>query len=222
MLRTIMFDDSLEYRDSVKTFLKNSKDIYLAAQLPHADDAVAVVKKLEPHIVLMDVQMPKHKSGINAMVDILKVYPDTKVIILTFYPDDDKIFAAMQLGAKGFAAKDEIEDLEKVIMDVYKGGGHYTAAVSARIAAFFRDLEKGKMDHYVELTKREKEVLDCMVKGLSRKMIADTLINHDTEEPIKEETVHFHIKNIFKKLKVNSATEAVSKAIFQKLVHWER
>ena len=210
----IMFDDSVEYQDCVKTFLKNAKDIYLAAQFPHADDAVSIVKKYQPDIVLMDIQMPKHKSGINAMVDILKVYPETKVIILTFYPEDDKIFAALQLGAKGFLAKDEIEDLEKVIHDVDRGGGYYTPAVCARIASFFRDLEKGKMDNYVELTKREKEVLSLMPTR-SRKMIADDLF-------IVEETVNFHIKNIFKKLEVNSATEAVTKAIFRKLIDWEK
>jgi DNA-binding NarL/FixJ family response regulator len=215
MLRLIMFDDSVEYQDSVKTFLKNSKEVYLAAQYPHADDAVAIVKKMEPHIVLMDVQMPRHKSGINAMVDILKVYPETKVIILTFYPDDDKIFAAMQLGAKGFAAKDEIENLEKVIMDVHNGGGHYTAAVSARIASFFRDLEKGKITNYVELTAREKEVLSLMAKGQSRKMIADALY-------VGLDAVNFHIKNIFKKLEVNSATEAIYQGLIRKLIEWEK
>ncbi len=213
MLRLIMFEDSVEYQDCVKTFLKNAKDIYLAAQFPHADDAVALVKKYQPDIVLMDIQMPKHKSGINAMVDILKALPETKVIILTFYPDDDKIFAALQLGAKGFVAKDEIEDLEKVIHDVHKGG-YYTPAVAARIASFFRDLEKGKMENYVELTPREKEVLTLMPTK-SRKMIASDLF-------IAEETISFHIKNIYKKLEVNSATEAVSKAIFRKLISWEK
>lgn len=215
MLRLIMFDDSAEYRDSVKAFLKNSKDIYLAAQYPHADDAVSIVKKMEPHIVLMDIQMPKHKSGINAMVDILKVYPQTKVILLTFYPDDDKLFAAMQLGAKGFAAKDEIEDLEKVILDVHKYGAHYTPSVSGRMATFFRDMEKNKMKNYVELSDREKEVLTGMVKGQKRPDIAKELF-------VSEETVHFHIKNIYKKLEVNAAADAVREAIFRKLVEWDK
>ena len=214
MLKVIMFDDVRSYRDSVKAYWKNSKDIFLAAEFEDANNAVAEVRRHQPDVVLMDIRMPG-KSGINAMVSIKKVFPKTKVLILTAFPDDDKIFAALQLGASGFAFKEDVEDLDRVIQDVYKYGGYLTPTVAARVASFFNDPSVRSQEMYEELTPRETAVLTCMMKGKSRKMIADDLV-------ISEFTVNDHLKSIYKKLHVNSAIEAIIKAIELRLVKWQR
>jgi DNA-binding NarL/FixJ family response regulator len=214
MLKVIMFDDVRGYRESVKAFWKKSEDIFLAAEFDDANNAVAEVRRHQPDVVLMDIRMPG-KSGINAMVSIKKVYPKTKVLILTAFPDDDKIFAALQLGASGFAYKEDVENLDKVIQDVYKYGGYLTPTVAARVASFFNDPSVRSQETYEELTKRETDVLTCMVKGKSRKMIADDLT-------LSLHTVNDHISRIYEKLHVNSATEAVIKAIELRLVKWQR
>ena len=205
-----MFEDEPKLIDSLKTYWEDSDEIFLAAAFPNAQNAAAEVKKYEPDVVLMDIQMPG-VWGIEAMSNIKKAMPETCVLILTSFHDDDKIFAAVCGGASGYVLKGNIDEVEQAIKEVHKGGGHMTPSIAMRVMKMFQAQFVTAQPTYVRLTEREKEVLTCMVKGMSYKMIA-------TELFISYDTVHDHVKNIYKKLHVNSASEAVREAILKKLV----
>lgn len=210
MIRVIMFEDEPKLIDSLKTYWEDSDDIFLAAAFPNAKEAVAEVKRHKPDVVLMDIQMPG-VWGIEAMANIKKALPDTLVLMLTSFPDDDKIFAAICGGASGYVLKGNMAEVEQAIKEVYAGGGHFTPSIAMRVMKMFQAQFVVAQPTYARLTPREKDVLAAMVKGMSYKMVADAL-------DIKYDTVHDHVKNIYKKLHVNSASEAVREAILKKLV----
>ena len=143
---------------------------------------------------------------------IKKVKPEVKVLIQTVCEDDDKIFAAICAGANGYIIKNpKAETYVQAVTDVYNGGSHLSPSIAAKVMKMFQNQFVQKEQTYVSLTQREKEVLQCMVKGMSYKMVADAC-------DISFNTVHSHVKNIYEKLHVNSAPEAVVKALEMRLV----
>lgn len=211
MVRAIMFDDNRTFRNNMEEYFKDSDKVYLAAAFANAEDAVSQVKKHQPDVVLMDIQMPGI-SGIEALRKIKAVSPNTKVLMLTSFDDDDKIMAAICNGASGYLMKgDNPENVENAISDIEKGGANMTPSIARKAMEMFqKHMVKGSTE-YVHLTKRQKEVLTCLVDGMSYKMISAHL-------DVGYETVCDHIQLIYKKLHVNSATEAVREAIHRKLV----
>jgi DNA-binding NarL/FixJ family response regulator len=211
MIRVIVFEDDNRFRDSLKTYWHNSKEVYIAADFANAQNAVAEVKKYKPDVVLMDIRMPG-VWGIEAMINIKLAMLDTKVLILTSFDEDDKVFGAVCSGASGYVLKgDDIDAIEKAIIDVNNGGGHMTPSIALKVMKMLQNPLVQNQNTYVRLTERERQVLECMVKGMSYKMAAADL-------DIAYHTVHDHIKSIYKKLHVNSAPEAVREAILRKLI----
>jgi DNA-binding NarL/FixJ family response regulator len=211
MVRAIMFEDSRTFRNTISEYFEGSDKVYLAAAFANADDAVAQVKKYQPDVVLMDIQMPG-TTGLEALRKIKAASPNTKVLMLTSFDDDDKIFAAICNGASGYLLKDENpEKVENAIGDIENGGANMSPSIARKAMDMFKsNMIKGEPE-YANLTPRQKEVLTCLVDGLSYKMIAAKL-------GISYETVSDHIKLIYKKLHVNSASEAVREAIVRRLV----
>ena len=192
-------------------YLSGTEGIWFSGAFPDAREAVSVMKKHKPDVVLMDIQMP-HQSGIEAMIEIIKYAPKAKILIQTVFEDDDKIFQAICSGASGYVVKNpDPEVYVQAIKEVYSGGSHLSPSIAKRVVGMFQQ-QFVKSEHtFVQLTQREKEVLGCMVKGLSYKMIADTC-------GISFSTVATHVNHIYEKLHVNSAPEAVVKALEWRLV----
>jgi DNA-binding NarL/FixJ family response regulator len=211
MVRAIMFEDSRTFRNTISEYFQDSDRVYLAAAFANADDAVAQVKKHQPDVVLMDIRMPG-TTGLEALRQIKAASPNTKVLMLTSFDDDDKIFAAICNGASGYLLKDDNpEKVENAIGDIENGGANMSPSIARKALDMFKNnMIKGEPE-YANLTPRQKEVLTCLVDGLSYKMIAAKL-------GISYETVSDHIKLIYKKLHVNSASEAVREAIVRRLV----
>jgi DNA-binding NarL/FixJ family response regulator len=211
MVKAIMFEDSRTFRNTLSDYFEDSDKVFLAAAFAHADDAVSQVRKHQPDVVLMDIQMPG-TTGLDALRQIKAASPNTKVMILTSFDDADKIFTAICGGASGYLLKGEdVENIEKAIGDIDNGGGNMSPSIARKAMDMFKEnMVKGEPE-YANLTARQKEVLTCLVNGLSYKMIAAKL-------NISYETVSDHIKLIYKKLHVNSATEAVREATNRKLV----
>ena len=200
MIRVAVFDDSKDRRDSLETFLELSNE-YLCVGL--FDSCLNIISKIEsclPQIVLMDIEMPE-VNGLEGIKMIKNKFPLSKIIVQTAFDDDEKVFTAMQLGAEGYILKSAgVSQLDQAIQEVYKGGAMMSPSIAYKIMRFFNQ-RTTQQDH--GLSYKESEVLDCLSKGQSYKMIA-------LDMDISYHTVNNHIKSIYRKLQVHSVGEALS------------
>ncbi|SOE20449.1 DNA-binding response regulator, NarL/FixJ family, contains REC and HTH domains [Spirosomataceae bacterium TFI 002] len=211
MIRVVLFEDNKNYRESLSLYLAGHENILLAGSFPDAREAVSQVRKLKPDVILMDIEMP-YISGIQAMIDIRKIVPQARILIQTVFEQEEKVFQAICGGASGYIIK--TTDPEKyidAIKEVNLGGSHLSPMIAAKVLNMFQNKFVQAEPTFIELTDREKDVLSCLVKGLSYKMIADAC-------GISYSTVNSHVKHIYEKLHVNSAPEAIVKAIEMRLV----
>ena len=211
MIRVILFEDNKSLRQSLSLVLSNIEGIVFTGAFANANDAIARIHNHRPDVVLMDIQMPGI-SGIEAMQKIKKTFPTIKVLIQTIFEDEHRIFSAICGGASGYLLKSsDTVLLVNAIFDVFEGGSILSPTIATKVIAMFQHQFMQAQPTFIALTEREKDVLTCMVKGMSYKMIADAC-------EISLNTARWHIRNIYEKLHVNSASEAVIKAIEQKLI----
>lgn len=211
-IRISIFEDHSNLRDSLQTLLSVVPDFEVVSVHPNCMTAAEDVAIHQPTIVLMDIDMPG-KNGIEGVKAIKEQFPEIQIIMLTVFEDDDKIFRAIQAGADGYLLKNTIgTQLIPAIQDTFRGGASISPGIALKVLNAFR--KKEEKTHDFGLSKRENEVLELLVKGQSYKQIA-------TNSFVSIDTVRSHIKNIYIKLQVNSATEAVSKALKFKLVATE-
>ena len=157
----------------------------------------------------MDIDMPG-MNGIEAVKVIRNNFPTVQVLMFTVFDDDEKVFAAIKAGAGGYILKNaEPQNLLHAISEVYNGGAPMTPGIARKVLLQFQDMLPDENKDY-HLSQREKEVLALLVEGHPYKMIASKL-------NITYDTVRAHMKKIYEKLHVASMTEAVAKAINQKL-----
>ncbi|NUM65475.1 response regulator transcription factor, partial [candidate division KSB1 bacterium] len=173
------------------------------------DDALERMLDDPPDVVLMDINMPG-RSGIECVQELRLEYPELKILMLTNYSDDERIFESLRVGAVGYLLKNSsIEKLSELIKEAHHGGAPMSGEVAQKVLAYFQS-QKKNVKYTAELSERELEVLRALTDGLSNKEIAAQLF-------ISLPTVRFHLKNIYAKLHVNSRTEAVIKAMQEKL-----
>lgn len=209
-IKVIQYDDNEVLRQSMEALLAMADDIDLVVGMPNAETIEEEMTLLKPDVVLMDIDMPK-VNGVAAVGRIRKVAPSLPIIMLTVFDDNENIFKALCAGASGYILKRYAEtELLDAIRMVMAGGAPMTGTVAKKVLQM---LPKAKniSEENIGLTKREITILQLMVQGYSYKMIAAELNN-------RIDTIRFHIKNIYNKLHVHSATEAVTKAINDKLV----
>ncbi len=201
--KVLIFEDNESLRKSVQTLLLWNEYFDVVAAREDAITALVDIATWLPDVVLMDIDMPK-SNGVEAVIEIRKKNPDLPIIMFTVFEDDDNIFNAIRAGANGYLLKKNFEQIPQAIMDVISGGAPMTSSVAKKVLSFVtKNTHKKSTDTY-NLSQREVELLEYIVKGFSFKMIASEL-------KISLETVRTHVKNIYKKLQVNSATEAVYK-----------
>ena len=156
-----------------------------------------------PDLVLTDIGLPG-MNGIDGMKRIKAQWPDTDIIMLTVFKDNDKIFKSICAGATGYLLKDTpLPEIKKAIIEINKGGSYMTPSIARRVMEYFSPVKK---EYDEPLTQKEKQIIMALTEGLSYKLIGDKLL-------ITIDTVRFHIKNIYRKLQVNSKTEVISKAL---------
>ena len=158
----------------------------------------------------MDIQMPG-TTGIEGVKMIKENFPEVKIIMQTVVEDEERIFASICNGASGYLLKNTTPvRLLEAIKEVYEGGAPMTPSIAQKVLDKFRK-QSPSLNELGNRSKREKEILECLVEGMSYKMIASNC-------RISIDTVRHHIRNIYDKLHVNSKSEAVSKAIRGKVV----
>ncbi|MCC6384830.1 MAG: response regulator transcription factor [Bacteroidia bacterium] len=211
-IKVVIADDNKNVLESVQMVLKDYPAINLIATFNSGMECVYTIELLKPDVVLMDIDMPD-MSGIEVVKLIRKQFPGLPVLMLTGFEDDDKVFNSICAGANGYILKTTtMESLIHQIQEVYEGGAPMTPVIARKVLNAFANLQRPQsLREDYNLSNREKEVLELLVKGKSYKMISSQL-------NISYETVHTHIRRIYKKLHVNSVSEAVSKTIIQKIL----
>lgn len=209
-IRVLIYDDNEALRNSIRLLVEAETDFELLATMPNAETVETDLKEMQPDVVLMDIDMPV-VNGVEAVKRIRKINAELPVIMLTVFDDNENIFNAICAGASGYILKRYASaEIPGAIRLVLNGGAPMTGSVARKVLTMVpqaktQDQEKSN------LTSRETAILQSLVNGYSYKMIA-------SEAGISIDTVRFHIKKIYDKLHVHSATEAVSRAIRDRLV----
>lgn len=211
MITLLIFEDRQNLRDSLKLLVETEEKFQLLAMYPNCKNADKHVLALKPDVVLMDIDMPEI-NGIEGVKMIKAVSPDTQIIMLTVFDDDEKIFESIKAGADGYLLKKSIAvELINAIYNASIGGSSISPGVATKVLNAFRLKNNQQKRETFSLSKREQEVLELLTKGYSYKKIAADLF-------VSIDTIGSHIKNIYSKLHVNSAPEAVAKALKYKIV----
>lgn len=209
VLTTIhIYDDNATLRQNLQELLSLHDDFSVTGSFDTAVNAFEEIRQSAPDIIIMDIDMPGI-TGIEAVRQIRKINSRVHILMLTVFDDNNHILDAICAGASGYLLKKNIsEKLIPSINDVLSEGASLSPSVAKMIIASMQQ-NTGKQDYH--FTAREKEILGLLCKGNSYKMIA-------TQLNLAFETIRSYVKKIYEKLQVHSATEAVSKAINERLV----
>jgi len=201
--KVAIVEDSKTTREGLETIVNLSPDFRCVCTCSTAEEALKVLPKLEPELVLMDIQLP-NLSGVDCVARLKSLLPAVKAIMVTVYEDPDRIFRALRAGASGYLLKRSTpEEVLGAMREIQQGGGAMSGEIARKVIGYFREQTtvKAEVD---ELTSREREVLELVVHGLSNKEISDRL-------SVTVDAVRWHLKHIYQKLHVHSRTEAAMK-----------
>jgi two-component system, NarL family, response regulator DegU len=219
--KIVILDDHRLFREGVKRILDMESDLEVVAEGDDGNEAMELVTKYQPDVVLMDINMP-NINGIEATRKLISRMPDVKVIILSIHDDETYVTHAVQTGASGYLLKEmDADSLIKAVKVVADGGAYLHPKVTGNLLSefrrmksqpassggggqSFRDVEYRKPLHL--LTRRECEVLQMLADGKSNRVIGEELF-------ISEKTVKNHVSSILQKMSVNDRTQAVVEAI---------
>lgn len=210
-IKVAIFEDNKSLRESLKRLVDAESDMFCTGAFADANKLIRSMQLAAPDVVLMDINMPGI-SGIEAVQIIKEKFPEVQILMQTVFEENDKIFAAICAGASGYMLKKTTPlKMIEAIRETYLGGAPMTASVAAKVIQMFRLQSPEIKKEFVDLSEREKEILALLVKGKSYKTVASECF-------ISIDTVGTHVRHIYEKLHVHSKTEAVAKAIYQKLV----
>lgn len=212
MIRVAIFEDNKHLRETFQFLLETSSGYICVGSYPDCRDLISQLEVNPCDIVLMDIEMPG-MNGIEATKLIRENFPGVLVLIQTVFFEDEYIFNAICAGASGYILKSTTPaGYLQAIADVKAGGSPMTPGIARRVLELFKtNLQPQLTNDTYNLTGQEKKVLQLLVEGKSYKLIAAELF-------VSVDTVKTHVRNIYAKLHVHSGTEAVSKAIRDKIV----
>ncbi len=208
----VIYEDNVKLRESLQLLLNADSGFDVTGAYSNCMDAVNQMISLSPELVIMDIDMPG-MSGIEGVKLIKNTFPHIRVIMYTVFDDDTRIFECICNGADGYLLKNTSPlKLIQALQDLSEGGAPMSPFVAQKVFAHFRTSKISNQNF--NLTPREIEILESLVRGNSYKMIAD-------KSSITIDTVKKHLQNIYHKLHVNCGTEAVVKALQHKIVHFD-
>ncbi len=205
-IRLFLVDDHEMVREGLKKMLAHYRDIVIVGEAGTAAEALRAVQTAQPHVVLLDMQLPD-RPGLEILPELQALSPAPAVLVLTVHDDDDLVLGAARNGARGYVLKHTShEDLAAAIRQVASGGHHFGPEVVGALVQGQRRSEKG-----VTLTSRETDVLRLLADGLSNREIGARLY-------LSGDTIKSHLGSIYRKLGVDSRTQAVVVALRDKLL----
>ena len=210
MIRVLIADDHAVVRQGLRTFLDLQADIDVVGEAADGEEAVAAAAEHAPDVILLDLVMPE-LDGIGALRRLREVAPASRVIVLTSFGEDERLFAALRAGATGYLLKDvEPAELVRGIRTAHAGQAPLSPAVAARVVEELAS-GGGAAARADELTPRELEVLCLIARGRSNKRIA-------LELGVAEKTVKTHVSHVLAKLGLSDRTQAALYAVREGLV----
>lgn len=206
-IKIVLADDHSILRQGLN-YLFNNTPIKVMGEASNGVSAFALVKEHEPDVLVLDISMPV-TDGIKTAQKLKDEGYETKILFLSMQDSEDYVMQALNVGAAGFLSKDTVEDeLIEAVTTIAEGGEYFSQNIYSKIVKLMR--EPKKEPHY-KLTRREKEVVKCLMEGLSTKQIADKLC-------VSDHTVSNHRANILNKLEVVNTAQLIVKVVDEKLV----
>lgn len=199
-------EDNKKIRDLIQRYLDMQENFECPVAVDSVEEMLEFLEgHLKPEVILMDIQLPG-MSGIKGIEIIKGKYPEIEIIMLTIYHDSHKIFDSLKAGASGYLLKHtSLPEIKESIETLLKGGAPMSPQIARKVITHFSSQVPKKNEDSM-LTSREQDIVNGLVDGLSYKMIADRL-------DISIDTVRAHIRNIYKKLHVNSKAEVIAKSL---------
>ena len=204
-IRILIADDHAIVREGLRWLIDTEPGIELVGEAADGVEAVLKARSLQPDVILLDLVMPR-KGGIEAIAEIKQENPEARILVLTSFAEDDKVFPAIQAGALGYLLKDSSpQELLKAIREVYQGESSLHPTIARKLIG---ELNRPSDLPATEepLTEREVEVLSLVARGLSNQEIAERLV-------VSERTVRTHVSNILGKLHLANRTQAALYAV---------
>jgi len=205
MAQVGIIEDNKKIRQLMQRYLDMQEDMSCLVATESVEEMLDYLTNYpHPNVLLMDIQLPG-MSGIEGMKIIQQKYPDIEIIMLTVYHDSHKIFDSLKAGASGYLLKHtSLPEIKNAIELLMQGGAPMSPQIARKVITHFND--RGQKQQESNLTNREQDIVNGLVDGLSYKLIADRL-------GISIDTVRAHIRNIYKKLHVNSKAEVIAKSL---------
>jgi NarL family two-component system response regulator LiaR len=204
-IRVFIADDHAVVREGLRALIGTEPGIEVAGEAADGCEAVAGIRSLHPDVILLDLVMPR-KSGLEVIDEITQDDPQARILVLTSFADDDKVFPAIKAGALGYLLKDSLpQELLQAIRDVYRGEPSLDPAIALKLLREFKH-PADESPAPEALTDREIKVLSLVSRGLANQEIAEVL-------GISERTVRTHIGNILDKLHLANRTQAALYAL---------
>jgi DNA-binding NarL/FixJ family response regulator len=206
MIRISIYEDNSRLAELVTIMIENTEGFEVVGLHGNCSTILSDYAQEQPQVVLMDIDMPL-SNGLEGVTKLKHAHPQVKVLMHTVFDDDNRLFDCLRRGADGYILKrDSSTILMQAIRNVLAGDAPMSPGIARQVLQAFRQ----QQNNY-QLTSRETEILQALAQGNSYKLIA-------AQYQISAETVRRHLQNIYHKLQVQSATEAVSKALREKLV----
>ncbi len=205
-VRILIAEDSAPFREGLRNLLRSVGDLEVAGEATSGDEVVRLASRLQPDVILMDIQMPV-VNGIEATRQIIQANPHISILMLTMFEDDESVFAALRAGARGYLLKGALKaEIVRAVHDVASGEAIFGPAIARRLMQYFAAPRPAAYPQaFPDLSEREREILDLLAQHYTNGQIAERL-------SLAPKTVRNHVSNIFAKLQVSDRAEAIIRA----------